>query len=190
MERKIEYSKVSASVIICRNAAGELLLPMVVYKAKFVHNGWVNGGPKGSVFDCTDSDWFDGCTFKKWFKKGFVPNLKGDGPFAIIGDKFRLHFSEEVINISLKRNICFITFVPNSTHLCQPLDLAVFGPMKRCWRSLLNEWHKESRSKGTLLKQHFLLHLRCLLNDTKAENIVSGFCGRGISPLNKDEVLK
>ena len=65
MERKIEHSKASTSLIFCGNAAGELLPPMVVYKAKFVYNGWVNGSPKGSVSDCTDSGWFDGRTFKK-----------------------------------------------------------------------------------------------------------------------------
>ena len=72
---------------------------MVVYKAKFVYNGWVNGSPKGSVSDCTDSGWFDGRTFKKQFKEVFVPNLKGDGPFAIIGDNLGSHFSEEVISL-------------------------------------------------------------------------------------------
>ena len=62
MERKIEHSKASTSVMFCGNAAGELLPPMVVYKAKFVYNRWVNGGSKGSVSDCTDSGWFDGRT--------------------------------------------------------------------------------------------------------------------------------
>ena len=176
--------------MFCGNAAGKLLPPMVVYKAKFVHDGWVNGGPKGSVFDCTDSGLFDGRTFKKWFMKVFIPNLKGDGPFAVIGNSLGSHFSDEVINICLERNICFITLVQKSMHLCQPLDFAVFGPMKRSWRSLLNEWHKESCSKGTLPKQHFLLLLRHLLHDIKAENLVNGLCGSGISPLNKDEVIK
>ena len=177
--------------MFCGNAAGELLPPMVIYKAKFVYDGWVNDGPTGSVFDSTDSGWFDGHTFKKWFMEVFVPNLKGDGPFAIIGGNFGSHSNDEVINICLERNIRFITLVPNSTHLFQPLDLAVFGPMKRSWRSLLNEWREESRSKGTLPKQHFLLLLRCLLHDIKADNLVSGFRGSGIPPhpLNKDEVI-
>ena len=62
--------------------------------------------------------------------------------------------------------------------------------MKRSWRSLLNEWRKESRLKGTLPKQHFPLLLKRLLHDIKADNLVSGFRGSGISPLNKDEVIK
>ena len=74
-------------------------------------------------------------------------------------------------------------------HLCQPLDLSVFGPMKRSKRSLLNKWHKESCLKSTLTKEHLLL-LRCLLIDIKVENLISSFPGSGISPLNKDELLK
>ena len=108
VERKIEHSKASTSVMFCRNAADGSLPPMVVYKAKFIYGGWVNGGPKGLVFDCTDSRWFDGSTFKKWFKGVFVPNFKGDGPFAIIVDNLGSYFSEEVIKICLERNICFI----------------------------------------------------------------------------------
>ena len=62
--------------------------------------------------------------------------------------------------------------------------------MKRSWRSLLNEWRKESRSKGSLPKQHFPLLLKHLFNDIKPENLISGFWGTGILPLNKDEILK
>ena len=68
--------------------------------------------------------------------------------------------------------------------------MGVFGPLKRCWRALLNEWHRESYKKRTLPKQHFLLLLNCLCNELKYENLVSGFGGCGICPLNEEEVLK
>ena len=32
--------------------------------------------------------------------------------------------------------------------------------------------------------------MKCILNDIKAENIVIGFWGSGISPVNKEEVIK
>ena len=54
----------------------------------------------------------------------------------------------------------------------------------------MNESRKESRSKVTLPKQHFTLLLMRLLNDIKAKNLVSGFRGSSISPLNKDKVIK
>ena len=67
--------------------------------------------------------------------------------------------------------------------------MGVFGPLKRCWRALLNEWHRESHKKGTLLKEHFPLLLNRLFNELKDENLVSGFRGSGICPLNEGEVL-
>ena len=190
VERKIEHSKASTSIMFCGSASGKMLPPMVVYKSKFLYDAWINGGPVNSVYDSTKSGWFDGRTFKKWFFNIFVKNLEGEGPFALIGDNLGSHFSEEVIKVCVEMNIRFITLVPNSTHLCQPLDLAVFGPLKRCWRALLNEWRRESRKKGTLPKQHFPLLLNRLFNKIKEENLFSGFRGSGICPLNEEEVLR
>ena len=86
VERKIDHSKASTSVMFCGNATGVMLPPMVVYKAKFLYDGRVSCGPNGAIYDSTDSGWFDGQTFKRWSKELFVPNLNSDGPFAIIGD--------------------------------------------------------------------------------------------------------
>ena len=48
------------------------MLPlMVVYKSKFLYDGWVSGGPNGAIYDSTDSGWFDGQTFKQFFKEFF-----------------------------------------------------------------------------------------------------------------------
>ena len=122
----------------------------------------------------------------------FVKNLEGEGLFALIGDNIGSLFSEEVIKVCVEKNIWFITLVPNSTHLCQSLDLdlAVFGPLKRCWRAFLHEWHKESHKKETLPKQHFPLLLNRLFIEIKEENLVSCFWGSGICPLNEEDILK
>ena len=62
--------------------------------------------------------------------------------------------------------------------------------MKRVWRLLLKEWRRESRSKGTLPKQHFPLLLNRLAEATKKQNIVSGLRAAGLYPVNQVEVLK
>ena len=76
---------------------------MVVYKAKFLYDGWVSGGHNGAIYDSTDSGRFDGRTFKRCFKELFLSNLNGDGPFAIIGDNLGSHFSEEVMELRSKK---------------------------------------------------------------------------------------
>ena len=89
IEKKADNSKSSTSVMFCGNAAGQLIPPTVVYKLAHVYKGWVEGGPLGASYDCTDSGWFDSATFQKWFYQQFlslVERLGLSGPIALIGD--------------------------------------------------------------------------------------------------------
>ena len=65
IEQKAEHSKQSVSIMFRGNAVGEYLPPMVVYKAKNLYEGWMVGGPKGTIYDSTPSGWFDMKPFKK-----------------------------------------------------------------------------------------------------------------------------
>ena len=191
IERKIDHSKSSTSLMFCGNALGEFLPCMVVYKAENLYQGWTEGAPPGTCFDTTKSGWFDGRTFGIWFKNVFVPHLKGPGPFALIGDNLGSHFSKEVLELCGKKNIRFITLPPNSTHLTQPLDLAVFRPAKTSWRDIIERWRRETkRTQARIPKEHFPTLLCKLVNSLKKENLVAGFKGCGIYPLNRQEVLK
>ena len=45
---------------------------------------------------------------------------------------------------------------PNSTHLTQPLDVAIFGPVKRIWRAVLQDWRVANpKGAATLPKEVF-----------------------------------
>ena len=64
VERKVEHSKQSISIMFCGSATGEHLPPMIVYKAQNVYAGWCVGGPPGATYDFTSSGWFDSRTFE------------------------------------------------------------------------------------------------------------------------------
>ena len=116
----------------------------------------MSDGIKGAVYDSTSSGWFDMKTFEKWFREVFLKHVEGvDGPKVLIGDNLSSHFSPAVIALCKEHNIRFLTLVPSSTHLCQPLDVAVFRPMKVLWRAILTRWKVESRSRGTVPKETF-----------------------------------
>ncbi len=42
----------------------------------------------------------------------------------------------------------FVFLPENSTHMLQPLDVCVFGPMKRRWRQVLADWKADCSRKG------------------------------------------
>ena len=79
---------------------------------------------------------------------------------------------------------------PNATHLCQPLDVAVFRGLKQSWRSILLKWRVESRIKGAIPKEHLPTILNKLNNTLRSEALISGFRATGIYPMDKTEVIK
>jgi hypothetical protein len=113
---------------------------------------------------------------------------------VIIGDNLSSHFCHDVISACQKFGIRFVCLPPNSTQLCQPLDVSVFAPTKKLWRKILTEWKmNEGRSLPTLTKEWFPILLGRLLNaqePTAAKNIQSGFRKCGIVPLDKTPVLR
>ena len=85
-------------------------------------------------------------------------------------------------------------FPPNSTHLCQPLDVAFFRPIKIKWHHILTAWKSGGgRRSATISKDKFLELLTTLLDSLKesqSANLISGFRTTGLCPLNKEEVLR
>ncbi|CAM1312261.1 Uncharacterised protein g5927 [Pycnogonum litorale] len=192
VERKTPHSKQAVSVMFCGNAVGEYLPPMVVYKSKNLYAEWTQGGPTGALYNHSASGWFDSSTFEEWFKL-FLEHAKDKpGKKVLIGDNLASHFSQQVIADCEENNIKFVSLVPNATHLLQPLDVAVFGPAKKMWRRILEDWRKESRVRGGIPKTVFPSLLKRLCNqvEEKKSNLVAGFKACGLVPQDEQQVLK
>jgi hypothetical protein len=78
-----------------------------------------------------------------------IRNLPKEEVKVLIGDNLAAHLSPVVTELCEENNVRFIFLPENSTHLLQPLDVAVFGPMKRKWKEVLTAWKEECARKGT-----------------------------------------
>ena len=88
--------------------------------------------------------------------KVFLPYVSSlSDPILLLGDDLPKHFSTIVVNESLKNNVAFVTMLANATHLCQPLDVAVFRLAKQSWRQIMDKWQKETHSKEAIPKSQF-----------------------------------
>lgn len=104
------------------------------------------------------------------------------------------HLTTEVIDKCKENNIYFVCLPPNSTHLTQPLDVALFHPMKMAWRKILGEWKGTTNGlKNPILqKQSFpglLKKLLDVLEPTLKSTLQNGFRKCGIFPCGVEELL-
>ena len=133
--------------------------------------------------------------FEKYnfFQQCFLPwieHLPHDEMKLLIGDNLASHMSPTVLQICKENNIRFCFLPENSTHLLQPLDVGVFGPMKRRWREILRQWRLgDGKSYASLPKPEFPKLLRVLMRKDYRSAIKGGFDGTGLYPFNPQRVL-
>jgi len=190
-----DFTKSSTSVMFA--ATREKLLPTyVVFKATNMYDTWTEGGPDGALYNRSKSGWFDAHCFRDWFYRVVVPWARSiDGKCAMIGDNLSTHLDPEIIAKAQALNIQFVCLPPNSTHLTQPLDVAVFGPKKRAWRNTLGDWKKVHTNSSVLPKQFFPSLLKKTLDkmtnaDTLSKSLKSGFRTCGLAPVDAHPLLK
>jgi hypothetical protein len=197
-EQVQNHSKTSFSVMFCCSAAGDLVPPMTVYKSVTggFYKMWGEGGPPGSTYTANKSGYFDMDKFTKWFTDVFLPyiaTLPADQVKVLIGDNLAAHMSPTVTRLCEENNIRFIFLPENSTHLLQPLDVAVFAPMKRKWREVLTTWKEDCIRVGenyaSIPKQSFPALLGKLLEKDWGGPIRSGFAATGLYPFSLERVL-
>ncbi|XP_054259716.1 jerky protein homolog-like [Macrosteles quadrilineatus] len=156
-ERIINFTKTAFSVMFAVTDGGDDLPVYVVYKGQHKWSTWTKNGPKYARYNSTKSGWFDEETFHEWFTTIVLPWAESrEGIKMLIGDNLSSHFCPDVIKKCEEYDIHFVCLPKNSTHLTQPLDVAVFAPMKRVWRTVLLEWKsREGKSLTSLPKDQF-----------------------------------
>jgi len=195
--RLVKHSKEGYSVMFSGTASGRMLPPYVVFqssaKTPTVQPKWTEPLPPPlCYYDASSSGWFKKAQFERWFKAVVLPWAEED-PSAkklIIGDNLTSHFSDQVINLCLAKGISFKALPANATHLLQPLDVACFGPIKRQWRQVLNDWRGRTKGGGSLTKIEFVKRVAELLPHINCSNLTSGFKASGIWPFNFEEARK
>lgn len=194
-ERIQNYSKGAISVMFSATSSGKLLPPFVVYKAQRLWRNWCQGGPKKCRYAQTVSGWFDAPSFEEWFITVVLPWAKErSGKKVIIGDNLSSHISPGVAKKCTENNISFVFLPANSTHITQPLDVAVFRPIKGAWRKIVEEYKTRNPTSTSLEKSAFPGLLKRLIEDLTESgalerNVKAGFAATGICPFDPDKVL-
>ena len=136
------------TVHVCCSASDQRLPPFILYKGKNMYQRWMEGGPAGAVYGVSESGWMEANNFLSWFQKLFLPavtHLTKSSSVHLLFDGHHSHISLELIRVARENNVKLFCLPSNCTHIVQPLDMGVFGPMKKVWARILKQWKLESR---------------------------------------------
>ena len=161
---------------------------MIIFQGKNLQSTWRgNKALPKTFYGVSEKGWMTTGIFADWFKQ-FVKEVK-ERPLLIIWDGHMTHVSIDLVKEAKKEDITIVKYPPHVTDQLQPLDVTCFGPLKRKWESLLNEWVVEWGSK--LTKANFVNLLSKVWHEgLKPSNVVSGFRTTGIFPVDREKYKK
>jgi hypothetical protein len=118
----------------CICADGTALPPLIIFKAENLSHEWIPADtPQDWAFSCNSKGWTSNQHGLEWLQHCFDPATR-----AKAGNQFRMlicdghdsHISGNFVEHCMNNRIHLMILPPHSSHLTQPLDVGVFGPLK------------------------------------------------------------
>lgn len=180
--------KENTTILLMCNAAGDKAPPLIIYKGKNVWDQWLAPPEhefKGTVYAASKKGWMEGDIFKNYFLKTVVPTVGSERPVLIIYDGHSTHVTIETLEAAAREQIIILKLPPHSSHLLQPLDLAVFKSFKCKWDEKLVTWQRNHIGQK-LPKKVFSQFLCDTWKSISPDVISNGFRKGGIFPFNQN----
>jgi hypothetical protein len=181
------------SVVECICGDGTSITPLVIFKGKNVLQGWIPNKVLDSwYFSANTKGWTSNLHGLEWLKRVFEPatRTKANGEYRLlICDGHDSHISGSFIAHCLLNKILLFILPPHTSHLLQPLDVAIFGPLKKRLTAAL-----EHLNAAQLLRIHkhewMEAYIKARTEVLKTQHIDSSWRGAGLFPFNPKRALR
>ncbi len=192
--RKQLGSRFWTTIIECISATGKALPPLVIFKGDSVQAQWFEDEEELTDWRFTTSQngWTSNSLALEWLIEVFIPLTRPQRPQEyrlLVVDGHGSHTTDDFMYECFKNKIYLLFLPAHTSHVLQPLDLSVFGPLKSYYRaeitaiSYLSETtpigkvafikaYKKARAKGITIK-----------------NLAAGWKASGLWPINPAKPL-
>src|SRR2546423_1287642 len=179
------------TVIECIYGDGSIIPSMIIFKGKNLMTSWIpTTAPKDWYWACNTKGWTNNEHGQKWLElfNSSMANKANNKKRLLIYDGYDSHISVEFVRYCIDNDILILLLVPHSSHLMQPLDVGVFGPLKRMMSSQLN--HIFCTGIPHLQKVEWMeSYIQARKNAITTSNVLGGWRGAGLFPLIKHRIL-
>ena len=189
----IPQNRESATAIECISASGCFLPAFLILSGKAHMRRWYEGeelepksciaiSPTGFTNDEVSLDWLKHFDLHS---KGYQVGVKR----LLIIDGHGSHHTIEFISYCYENNIIQLSLPPHLTHILQPLDVAVFQPLKGYYAKALDVLVRDGCTNITKLEFLSVIH-DVRRKALKPATILSAFKKTGIVPFNPLVILR
>uniref|UniRef100_A0A1B0DJ12 Uncharacterized protein n=1 Tax=Phlebotomus papatasi TaxID=29031 RepID=A0A1B0DJ12_PHLPP len=183
--------KESITTLFAVNAAGVFAPPLTLFKYDRLPLIAAKSAPPNWGIGKSESGWMTGATFYEYIGNVFLPFLNEKNikrPVIVFLDGHSSHLTLHLSKLCREKGIVLVALYPNATHILQPLDVAVFKPIKAKWGKLKTEWRM--MHNGAEISKFDIPKIlnQIILEERMVNNIISGFRATGLYPFNPDSV--
>lgn len=151
------------TIIECINCLGWAIPPLIVFKGKHHLSGWFEQNlVEGCRLAYSQRGWTDTELAIEWLTKCFDEYTKEhtqkDEYRLLILDGHNSHVTFNFVLTCHKKRIIPLCLPPHATHLLQPLDVGVFGPLQRLTVTVYQENVESGVTQST--RKSFLIYTK------------------------------
>ena len=148
--------------------------------------------PKNFLFGVSPNGWTDNLKAMAWLERLFGPDSTSERVATNDGTrKWRLltfdghisHVNQAFLHRCLDYQVLPVCLPPHTTHFLQPLDVSVFGPLKRAYSDLLQAQYAKGE-RGVWKGNFYKLLDSAQKKAFTSTNILSGFRHTGLWPVD------
>ena len=174
-------------VTMCQavSASGNSVPPLLIFPRKNYKDWFIRGGPADCKGAANDSGWMQEAQYIQ-FMYHFIENVcpSKSAPVLLLLDNYYAHLSIEALNLAKDKGVVCLSFPPHTTHKLQPLDVSIYGPLKKYIAASQDAWMKNHPGSVVSIYDLPAILSEALPRANSATNIINGFRRTGIMPLN------
>ncbi|KFZ24776.1 hypothetical protein V502_00745 [Pseudogymnoascus sp. VKM F-4520 (FW-2644)] len=181
------------STVECICADGTILPPLRIFKGKNVLQNWIpNKVLEQWFFLANTKGWTSILHGLEWLKRVFEPltRTKANSQYRLlVCNGHNSYISRSFIAHCLQNRIVLLILPPHTSHLLQPLNVAIFGPLKKRLTAALS--HLNQAQLVRIQKFEWMeAYIQAQLDVCNHQNIESAWRGAGLFPFNPQRALR
>ena len=127
------------SLIECISMTGRKLRSWIIFKGVMLQRVWLDAYEEAH-FTCSENGWINNEIGLLWLQQCFDVETATDDEYRILCvDGHASHISTQAIEFCVQKRIILLCLPAHTTHILQPLDVGVFGPLSTAYKNSLHE---------------------------------------------------